>query len=334
MSRFLYKYMPPRLDFFKDPMIRATPLTDLNDPFEGCFNEKQVRDADKNQVNYYRKNGKNAIDSDDSEVSDTIGIIQSELADLGILSFTEDCNNLLMWAHYADNHKGMVIEFDLNEPFFEDSIKELKGRRSRFGESHFADLFEFPERVSYRRIMPDFERPELSAPDSMNQFHWEKFNRAILFTKGDDWIYEKEQRSIVQLKDADAIICGDNEWIRRQCELDAKIKIETINEGKVKITYPNEYEMHEQMGDESIKYGIYRLSACTGLNPIHLFRINPKAISGVYFGCKSDSSEGLKFIRDNPNLKHLNNIYRMCASETEYQLVPHKVQNCMNSTAP
>lgn len=325
MSRFLYKYMPLRLDFFKNPMIRATPARDLNDPFEGCFNKNQVRDADKNQGDYYRKNGKKVFDLDDSEIDDIMRCIRSELADLGILSFTEDYNNPLMWAHYADNHKGMVVEFDLNEPFFENSTKEYEGRRSRFGESHLADLFEFPEKVNYRRTMPSFERPELSAPDSMNQFHWEKFNRTILFTKGNDWIYEKEQRSIVQLKDADAIICSDNEWIRSQCELDTEITIEKINNEKVKVTYPNEYEMHEQMGDESIKDKIHRLSVCPGSNPIHLFRINQKAISSVYFGCKSEFSECLKIIRDNPGLQHLDNIYRMRASETEYQLTPYRV---------
>jgi hypothetical protein len=37
---------------------------------------------------------------------------------VGVLSLTETPNNLLMWAHYARNHQGFVIEFDTDqEPF-------------------------------------------------------------------------------------------------------------------------------------------------------------------------------------------------------------------------
>lgn len=37
---------------------------------------------------------------------------------IGVLSLTEDPNNLLMWAHYAKSHTGFVLEFDNNHPFF------------------------------------------------------------------------------------------------------------------------------------------------------------------------------------------------------------------------
>ena len=263
--------MPLRPDFFKNPMIRATPALDLNDPFEGHFNKNQVRDADRNQREYYKKNGKEVYETDDAAINDSMGVIQSELFDLGILSFTEDYNNPLMWAHYADNHKGVVVEFDFSVPFFTDSLKEVNGRKSRFGVSSLADFFEFPEKVDYRREMPSFERPELSAPDSMNEFHWKKFNRAILFTKANDWIYEKEQRSIVQLKDADSIICNDNPHIRKQCNLDPSIKLVELENKKIQIIYPNEYEMHEEMGDQRIKTEIHFLATDYKEPAIHLF---------------------------------------------------------------
>lgn len=37
---------------------------------------------------------------------------------LGILSLSELPYNLLMWAHYAANHTGFVIEFDDKHPWF------------------------------------------------------------------------------------------------------------------------------------------------------------------------------------------------------------------------
>ena len=97
-----------------------------------------------------------------------------------------------MWAHYADNHQGVVIEFDFDQPFFMDSLQELDGRKSRFGKSHLGDIYEFPQKVNYRREMPKFERPEFVNPDSITEFHWKKFNHVITsysihYTKLYEW---------------------------------------------------------------------------------------------------------------------------------------------------
>jgi len=309
-----------RPDFFDDPMIRATPALALNDPFEGGFNNDQVQDADRNQREYYRENGKDVYEADDSMLNDLAGTIQSDLFELGIISFTEDYNNPLMWAHYADEHRGFVVEFDFDEPFFIDSINDLNGRLSRFGENYLGDVFEFPEKVYYRREMPDFSRVELSAPDDMNEFHWKKFNRTILFTKSNDWIYEKEQRSVVRLKDADSVICQDNEHVRKECMKDPLIQLLELKDGKIQVIFPPEYEMHEDMGDQSIKDEIFFLTSDWNEPAVHLFRINPKAISGVYFGCKSDCHEALKKIKKNKLLTRLNQRFKMKTNSHLYQL--------------
>lgn len=314
-----------REDFFTTPMIRATPVLALNDPFEGYFNKDQVRDADRNQTNFYEINGKQVYATDESGLDDTMDVIRCELRNLGIISFTEDFNNPLMWAHYANEHKGMVIELDFNEPFFSDSIKEINGRKSRFGKNYSADCYEFPEKVNYRRVMPCFDRAEFSAPDSIDDYHWEKFNRTILFTKSNDWIYEKEQRSIVRLKDADSIICPDCPHIRKQCSLDNAITLIELSDGKIQVTYPPKYEIHEEMGDESIKTEIHRLAYKDHELPIHLFRVNPSAISGVYFGCKASESKALENIANNKSLKLHNNIHKMKINNKLYQFDPFKL---------
>lgn len=325
MSRLLYKYMPLRGGFFSKPMIRATPVYLLNDPFEGRFNETQVRDADKNQREFYKNNFDISYDSDDSTIKDLMGVIQSDFHSIGVLSFTEDYNNQLMWAHYADEHKGVVVEFDFEKPFFMDSIREVNGRKSRFGKSHLADFFEYPEKVDYRRELPDFERPELSAPETMEEYHWKKFNRTILYTKANDWIYEKEQRSIVQLKHADSIICDDIFQIRELCLNDPRIDIKPLGGNKIQVTYPNEYEMHEAMGDESIRDEVYHLSSASKTHPIYLFRINPYAISGVYFGLKSNHTTSLEEIENNPALSH-SKTFKMELSNSSYSLTPKKLE--------
>ena len=318
--------MPLRASFFDDPMIRATPALALNDPFEGGFNNEQVQDADRNQRAYYRENGEDAYEADDSMLNDLVGNIQGDLFGLGIISFTEDYNNPLMWAHYADEHRGFVVEFDFDEPFFMDSINDLDGRSSRFGKNHLGDVFEFPEKVDYRREMPDFSRAELSAPDDMSEFHWKKFNRTILFTKSNDWIYEKEQRSVVRLSDADSVICIDNEHVRTECLKNPLIRLLELKNGKIQVIFPPEYEMHEDMGDQSIKNEIYHLTFDRNEPAVHLFRINPKAISGVYFGCKSDYHEALKKIKSNRSLTFLNQCFKMNTNRHLYQLDKIKLE--------
>src|SRR5690606_30132625 len=40
-------------------------------------------------------------------------IYNAENADRGVTCFSKNCKNLLMWAHYANNHTGMCIGYDL-----------------------------------------------------------------------------------------------------------------------------------------------------------------------------------------------------------------------------
>ncbi|ROP62627.1 DUF2971 family protein [Enterobacter sp. BIGb0383] len=324
MTRFLYKYMTLRDGFFSEPMIRATPAVLLNDPFEGRFNAEQVRDANHNHLKYYREQGKDTYDEpDDYQVRESMGLLQGDISELGIISFTESYSNPLMWAHYSNEHKGVVVEFDFNEPFFADSTYDVDGRPSRFEKDFMGTCFELPEKVDYRRELPAFKRPEFSAPDSMSDYHWNKFYKTVLFTKSIDWIYEQEQRIVVRLYDADVIICRDNEYVRATCKEDLSIKVEEQENQKIKIIFPEGYEMHEEMGDQSIKKEIYR--RVTDPDAIYLFRVNPYAITSVYFGCKSAHENALKNIIENRQLGYLDNIYKMRPSDTLYQYEAERI---------
>jgi hypothetical protein len=42
----------------------------------------------------------------------------------GILSLTAAKENLLMWAHYADEHKGAVVEIDIRDPLFSENLSK------------------------------------------------------------------------------------------------------------------------------------------------------------------------------------------------------------------
>lgn len=99
---------------------------------------------------------------------------------LGILCLTEKPDNLLMWAHYADSHRGFVIKFDEKSDFFD------------------------------RRVAPDDELRHLckvtysSKRPSLTLSEVENFSS--LLTKGDVWEYEAEWRMVVTLDSASRII--------------------------------------------------------------------------------------------------------------------------------
>ncbi len=92
---------------------------------------------------------------------------RKKINNAGILTFTEKNDDTLMWSHYADNHKGVCLEFDFNGD-------------STFGEDRFW-------KVRYRRsyLPANFYS---SDPDR-------KFKR-ICMTKAYTWRYEKERRLV------------------------------------------------------------------------------------------------------------------------------------------
>ncbi|MEY2521298.1 MAG: hypothetical protein QOF24_3057 [Verrucomicrobiota bacterium] len=95
---------------------------------------------------------------------------------LGIFCLTEDPTNLLMWAHYADHHRGVVIEFDETHTFF----NQRKGPQD--------DLRHF-RKVNYTDVRPSVF---LSLSDAIQVF----------YTKSCEWEYEREWRLITPLTDA------------------------------------------------------------------------------------------------------------------------------------
>jgi len=80
-----------------------------------------------------------------------------------------DADNLLMWAHYADNHRGICLEFDLRNDVM-------------CGALRCEYLQDFP----IMRIHDDSDQANLQ----------------VLLTKGDAWSYEREYRLVAQERTA------------------------------------------------------------------------------------------------------------------------------------
>ena len=90
--------------------------------------------------------------------------LQNDIDQAGVLSFSKVRDDILMWSHYADKHKGLCLEFDgsANSVFFSEA------QPVEYGDYTPLPLDENPEK---------------------------QMNRAIL-TKSKHWAYEQEYRIV------------------------------------------------------------------------------------------------------------------------------------------
>jgi len=91
------------------------------------------------------------------------------LRQVGVFCLSAKNDDLLMWGHYADSHKGFCLEF-------------LKEKDHYFRESKEVD---YPENNNY----PEYDWPK--NPDEMMAM-----SEQIILTKARNWVYEEEWRII------------------------------------------------------------------------------------------------------------------------------------------
>ncbi len=114
------------------------------------------------------------------QAKESISVAMSQA--IGILCLTGKPDNLLMWAHYADSHAGLVIEFDVEHSFFKQVFEDPL---SPVGLDE--DL-----RKDYGYLKPivyNDQRPEItiSSVKSFDSF----------LVKSTDWRYEEEWRMLM-----------------------------------------------------------------------------------------------------------------------------------------
>lgn len=125
-------------------------------------------------------------------------ILRSALdKEIGILCLTEKYDNLPMWAHYANNHNGFVIEFDEKHSFFDQRTKPEELRRHLI-------------KVRYSKQRPEIILYDTNLTDSENLDNW--INN-FLCVKSDHWEYEQEWRMFYTLRDCKNRIKNENHEI-------------------------------------------------------------------------------------------------------------------------
>lgn len=161
--------------------IKVSLLEDLNDPFELLA----IDMGDKNQRKVFNK-FKRYFNSK-----------------AGIVCFTDNWQNSVMWSHYANKHKGVCLGFDIDEKILK-KVKYLKYRK----------------------------KYELSDPKYSHGISANVLSELCRY-KFVDWKYENEYRGIIPLKEKDKsghyFVDFSDEFVLREIIIGSACKLKPIN---------------------------------------------------------------------------------------------------------
>lgn len=136
------------------------------------------------------------------------GVIQGLADTIRCMCFSKNKSNLLMWAHYAENHRGAVVEFKVPSD---------------------SELLRDPKAVNYSPTIPDsgevvdFVMPVLGVPRANKNIA-----ERLLYTKGIDWAYEEEWR-VVAKEGQSQFAAADVIGVYLGCRMDIAIRRQILD---------------------------------------------------------------------------------------------------------
>lgn len=184
----IYKYTSFRPEFLDNFYLKLSRFGEFNDPFEMVMGNYL---SSVSQEEYDEIMSLSHTLSDGASYIDAAWDAQYGVrAVVGALCFTRKAANLLMWAHYANNHEGICIEFDAKAEFFNGKYKDATKRI-------FTDE---PQKDHYqnigvlRNVEYQVERPTYVEPQELEH------NTDSWFVKSPEWAYEEEARLLLPLE--------------------------------------------------------------------------------------------------------------------------------------
>lgn len=181
LNRSLYKYRSLSkdsndyrytMDIFANVQLWFSAPKDFNDPFD-CKLVPQI--SSTKSFAYAMAQRQTEFNSNNVDVEKAIAQTPNVqdyvkkatfnvMNRCGILSLTKMNDDILMWSHYADNHKGICLEFDVTQDY---------------------DFFTYPICIDYQTTYPIVD---LATNDM------KVYVKKLLKTKFIEWSYEKEVR--------------------------------------------------------------------------------------------------------------------------------------------
>ena len=288
----LYKYVSNPNFILNDGYIRATQLSALNDPFEATYSKKALKKLTKEFNN----------ELDEREI---IKYIEENKHKVGVISFTEAKDDLLMWAHYANEHKGVLIGFSFYTVFF----KKL----FRFTETALDKPFDYYDGKCHAIIYRKQQMYKIDMFDrDYSNISVEGEDRLlfeIFLQKSDEWIYEKEHRIILKLSQADKVILDDFDKYKDIPFIDNMLNNDILEKPKIEFESCKKdngdecKKLHiflediESEEDRSVYGNLLASLAEDNSEIVYLFKIDSSSICSLTYGTKSS-----KEIRNNKYL--------------------------------
>ena len=190
LPKYLYKFEKlnvQTLRNLKNAQIYFNTPASFNDPFDCSALDVSAMLTDDKVVETYKwhlKNNNIQVDSEINSIKDVPQKIVDQTHEVfeesftkqqdeilnkkGCTCFSELNDNILLWSHYADGHKGICLEFDTSSPLFS------KARKVDYSS-------EFPKIDPVKFLYGSHE-------ESVEE------GQKPLFTKYEYWSYEKEWR--------------------------------------------------------------------------------------------------------------------------------------------
>ncbi|MGR1223239.1 DUF2971 domain-containing protein [Aeromonas veronii] len=301
----MYKYLNFEVleSFIKSPSLKLTNPNDLNDPFESSISDDI-------------KNAYNELSPLKSPNPIRMSIIEKAIYGMGIVSLTETHRNKLMWAHYANEHKGVVIGF--NTELLSEYIN--KNNTSEKGSLLEPKLY----KVNYDSVRFDIKSPENSILNHIDDESTIKFiMEKITTTKSDDWIYEKEHRYILSPGFCDKIKikidskCTHKNAIRYHTNSvfnieDEEALLNEIENSKDDIEKTLRFKPETKFNEKHTVINDYKRL----FNITSLMSIPKECISSIHFGARVSDADICKIISEikkQPEYININLIkYSLC----------------------
>lgn len=292
--------MPFRTSFFDDPLLRLTPPYELNDPFDSKPTQKGI---EKKTEFFFDEQGDSTPTPHNVRAAYEADL-KNGLNQFGIISLTEDPYNLLMWSHYANEHKGLVLSISCNASTFDfhDQFTNTCGISKTT-----------PMKITYSNRRPGHEMPE----DTIYEYFEHNFHSHFAMIKGNDWIYEKEYRYLLRLMEADAAIVDINSttWVSNQ---NSDVRITHLKGD----TYKIEASCDEKR--QNLPWVIAFAQGKKMISNIKLFkRLKPNSIRGIYFGSRVNDNEimqAINKVKENPLFGHSTSFYKSIESQDRFEI--------------
>ena len=273
----LYKYMPMSslLQFMQDPCLRLTPSNCQNDPFEFGFTKRDI-DA-LNAIAPNKQLGTN---------------IENFAKRHGVISLSSDYRDVCMWAHYADSHRGAVVEICVDEINPQSAFwfpNFIKGRQC-------SDLL-------FNKVNYSTSR-SLEAPREMTS---QQIRHHYYFTKFERWSSEEEYRFIVPFDVVDKIICTALavKHLHNHTKCDCSIFRQVGDGNAIRYVLEGVELQHMTMSEEGVSILEMLWAESKGTDVMFFSRLaqgvpgkSAGSIGQIYFGLNSDLTDFMDKLED------------------------------------